>query len=595
MAYCKEVRHSGLKKYRLIKNKDRRVVTQMAAAQLAQWEAMWARQCDLEKKRRDREAMMSERTRAAERKRLDREAMMSERTRATERKRFDREAIAQDREAKMREAIERTREAEEALQQSRSILRHTLGVNDRIDWNALKDRSRFSTPQPRIHPLALPEKPDVRAAEFQVYATFLDALLVFPKMRKRRRAVAASAAAMARWKSEVSRLTDAQEKHEAIVKRELGAWQAEKAKFEADQRATNEAIDADREAYSRGDSNAVEDYCDLVLMRSEYPPTFPQEFTIEHRSETGTVIVEYRLPTMEDLPSIKDVKYVQARDEFKESVLSAAELKRLHEDVVYQIVLRTIHELLEADAIKALKAVAFNGVVDSVDRATGKRVRPCIVSMHVTADEFNAIDLGNVEPKACFRRLKGVSASTLAELTPVAPLLQLDRQEERFEGEYEVASKLSAGANLAAMPWEDFEHLVRELFEREFGGEGAEVRVTRADWDGGVDAVVFDPHPIRGGKIVIQAKRYTNTVSVSAVRDLFGTVLNEGAIKGVLVTTADYGPDAYSFAKDKPLTLLNGNNLLHMLQKHGQSFKIDLKEAKQTLSAEEQGRSGRQE
>ena len=135
--------------------------------------------------------------------------------------------------------------------------------------------------------------------------------------------------------------------------------------------------------------------------------------------------------------------------------------------------------------------------------------------------------------------------------------------------------------NLAAMDWEDFEHLIREVFEREFGNEGSEVKITRASRDGGVDAVVFDQDPLRGGKIVIQAKRYTNTVGVSAVRDLYGTVVNEGANKGILVTTADYGPDAYEFAKDKPLTLLSGNNLLHLLAKHGHDARIDLKEAKQ--------------
>ena len=99
---------------------------------------------------------------------------------------------------------------------------------------------------------------------------------------------------------------------------------------------------------------------------------------------------------------------------------------------------------------------------------------------------------------------------------------------------------------------------------------------------------MFDPDPIRGGKIVIQAKRYTNTVDVSAVTDLYGTVLNEGATKGFLVTTADYGPDAYEFAKGKPLTPLNGGNLLHMLERHGWKARIDLQEARRL--AAEQGR-----
>jgi restriction system protein len=100
-----------------------------------------------------------------------------------------------------------------------------------------------------------------------------------------------------------------------------------------------------------------------------------------------------------------------------------------------------------------------------------------------------------------------------------------------------------------------------------------------------VDAVAFDPDPIRGGKIVIQAKRYTNTVGVSAVRDLYGTIMNEGATKGILVTTADYGADSYNFAKGKPITLLNGGNLLHLLEKHGHRAKIDIKEAKVLLSS----------
>jgi restriction system protein len=135
------------------------------------------------------------------------------------------------------------------------------------------------------------------------------------------------------------------------------------------------------------------------------------------------------------------------------------------------------------------------------------------------------------------------------------------------------------------LSWEEFEHLIRELFEKEFSSNGGEVKVTQASRDGGVDAVAFDPDPIRGGKIVIQAKRYTNTVGVSAVRDLYGTVMNEGATKGILVTTADYGPDAYEFAKNKPLTLLNGSNLLFLLEKHGQKARIDLTEAKRLQSS----------
>lgn len=147
-------------------------------------------------------------------------------------------------------------------------------------------------------------------------------------------------------------------------------------------------------------------------------------------------------------------------------------------------------------------------------------------------------------------------------------------------------SGIDDSINIAAMDWGDFEHLVRELFEKEFSKNGGEVKVTRASRDGGVDAIAFDPDPLRGGKIVIQAKRYTNTVGVAAVRDLYGTLLNEGATKGILVTTSDYGSDAYNFAKGKPITLLNGSNLLYLLEQHGHKAKIDLSEAKKILEKE---------
>ena len=159
-------------------------------------------------------------------------------------------------------------------------------------------------------------------------------------------------------------------------------------------------------------------------------------------------------------------------------------------------------------------------------------------------------------------------------------MIRLDTNDKRFVDGKEVLARMASGENLASMDWEDFEHLCRQLFERAFAASGAEVKITQASRDQGVDAIIFDPDPLRGGKIVIQAKRYTNIVDVSSVRDLYGTVHNEGAIKGILVTTSHYGPDSYSFAKDKPLTLLDGPQLLGLLEQHGYKFRIDLAEAK---------------
>jgi restriction system protein len=295
--------------------------------------------------------------------------------------------------------------------------------------------------------------------------------------------------------------------------------------------------------------------------------------------------MDYELPPIDVFPSIKDVRYIAARGEFKRTPIPESQRKRMYDDALYRITLASLYKLFQSDIVDAIRAVVFNGWVESIDKATGARIHPCILSIQVNKQEFLNINLAQVDPRLCFKKLKGVCGSRLAEMNPVQPVISLNKQDPRFVDAYNVAETLNDGTNLAAMDWLDFENLIRELFEKEFSQNGGEVKITQASRDGGVDAVAFDPDPIRGGKIVIQAKRYTNVVGVSAVRDLYGTVHNEGATKGILVTTSDFGPDAYEFAKGKPLTLLSGSELLYLLQRHGYRARIDLADAKKLLLA----------
>jgi restriction system protein len=322
----------------------------------------------------------------------------------------------------------------------------------------------------------------------------------------------------------------------------------------------------------------------MVLNNSKYPESFPNNFEIEFNPENGILIIEYQLPSQKDIPAVKEVTYVASRKQLKEILIPESQMNKLYDNTIYKITLRTLHEISESDIVNAIDTISFNGWVKSINKATGKEENNCILSIQVKKTEFMNIDLSRADPKTCFKALKGVASSKLSTLTPIQPILQMNRYDKRFVDSYEFVNEIDTSTNLAAMDWYDFENLIRELFEKEFRPHGGEVKITQASRDGGVDAVAFDPDPMRGGKIVIQAKRYTNTVGVSAVRDLYGTVINEGATKGILVTTADYGSDAYNFAKDKPLTLLNGSNLLHLLEKHGHHAKIDLREAKRILN-----------
>lgn len=550
MSYVIEVSHDGLHKYRVIRGTDRYVVQQKAAALNAQWDAEWERKCEVEARRQQR---------------ID---------------------VIASREASKQQAIDLTEAAREQLEDVRGVLAHALQVDDRVDWESLKDRSPFAE-RPPASP-ARPVKPIRPAPSDAKYKPKRD-LFTFLFTSARQKADALAQQLYHRdielFEAEDRRLDKEYETSVTRYEKDLRAWERRKAEFEQLQADNCAVIDERKAAVEAGDRGAVIDFMDLVLTKSVYPGFMNVDFELDYEPETGAAIVEFELPAPADLPTLSEVRYVQSRDEFAEKHISEAEAARLYDSLIYQIALRTLHELFEADEHRHLTRITFNGWVSFVDRATGADRRACIVTVGANRPDFEKIDLSRVDPKECFKSLKGVAAAKLVGLAPVAPLDRIKREDSRFIDSVEVLSSVDQTSNLAAMDWKEFEQLVRQVFEAEFAAANGEVHVTQASRDGGVDAVIFDPDPIRGGKIIVQAKRYTNTVEVSSVRDLYGTVVNEGATKGILVTTAQFGPDARKFAQDKPITLIDGGNLLYLLEKMGVKARIDLREAKQLLAS----------
>lgn len=446
-------------------------------------------------------------------------------------------------------------------------------------WKNLKDSTAFTDRRPKKP--NTPSKPEAPKAEFYApQLSTIDRILASRRRKKESEAAAKFQAATEIWRNECSIVDLAHQKNLDEHLRAVREWEQARASHDTKKAEQHSQIDMLRQKYQVSDAAAVEFFFTEVLNNSSYPESFPEGNTVSFNQSSGVLIIDFELPNHAAFPAIKEVKYIATRQEFQEVPVSDSWLKRVYDEALYQIALRTLHEVFTADDTGVLKSVVFNGWVHSIDKATGAETHGCILSIQVSREEFLQVNLSQVEPKACFRKLKGVASSKLTELTPVRPILTINREDHRFVEAYSVVETLDDRTNLAAMDWVDFENLIRELFEKEFSKNGGEVKITQASRDGGVDAVAFDPDPIRGGKIIIQAKRYTNVVGVSAVRDLFGTVHNEGANKGILVTTSTYGPDAYEFAKGKPLTLLSGAELLSLLAAHGHRAKIDIREAR---------------
>lgn len=114
--------------------------------------------------------------------------------------------------------------------------------------------------------------------------------------------------------------------------------------------------------------------------------------------------------------------------------------------------------------------------------------------------------------------------------------------------------------SIRAMSWKAFELLVGEAFRR----QGYTVEETGLGCaDGGIDLLLRKP----GKTVLVQCKQWrSKQVPVTVVREMFGLLNHHNASAVIIVSTGDYTADARRFAMGKPIELINGDQLLAMMQ-----------------------------
>jgi restriction system protein len=350
----------------------------------------------------------------------------------------------------------------------------------------------------------------------------------------------------------------------AALDQARAAYEAQVAAAKAEAAARDAEVDTFQTHFEAGDVSAVVQYFSLVLDASDYPEDFPRKRRVAYVPESKQLVVEVEFPDANVIPSASEFRYVRSHDAIEPKARPIAQCRSLYADLVSQTTLRTVSELIRADYPEHAETIVVNGFVNTIDPATGTPKSPYLITLRVSRAAFVELELMQVDPMACLRKLNADVSRSPADLEPVRPVVDFNMVDPRFIEETDILSTLDQRPNLMELTPIEFEDLITNLF----GKMGLETRQTQASRDGGVDCVAWDNRPILGGKVIIQAKRYKNTVGVSAVRDLFGTLQNEGASKGILVTTGGYGAASFAFASGKPLELLDGANLLALLEDH---------------------------
>ena len=302
-----------------------------------------------------------------------------------------------------------------------------------------------------------------------------------------------------------------------------------------------------------------------ALATSTYPDRLHGSCAAMFRPEACELLIEYELPRQDAVPSVAAYRYMKTKDVVQPEPRKDAEIKKLYGQLIARVALRTLAEAFDATPPTLVSSIVFNGYVSAKDRATGKPVRPLLISTHATRDEFAEIvlDEPELDPEACLRAyLNAVISPHPYDLEAVRPVLQFDLSKYKFVEEMDVVAGLDSRMDLLALKPVEFEHLIRQLFE----AIGMKSWVTQASRDEGVDGVATNEDPIVGGLCIIQAKRYSKIVGLEAVHALAGVMEDKNAAKGVLVTTSWVGKASRDFAaRNGRIEIIEGRHLKSLL------------------------------
>ncbi|SOC47223.1 restriction system protein [Blastococcus aggregatus] len=317
-----------------------------------------------------------------------------------------------------------------------NVLTATLEVDDYVDLEDLRKKakhprfeSRHSSPIPAPAPIETPPEP--------VYVE-PDAPrgvgAVFGGKKKHAEAVAAAQAAFAQahqqWQqaaaavpmqqlSQLAEHKQAEDARQANLATDRARYDAECAERQREVDESNAELDELIRDLDAGTPEAIEEYLSIVFGNSVYPADWPWPPEYTYDAETKELEIQLHFPAPETLPTIRQYKYVRAKDEITSTEQTQKEQRERYAALVSNMTLRTLHEVWESDRRQKVDSISLIGSVSHVDPATGKDTVTPLVAAAVDRLTFEDIDLSRVAPGETLRHLGAVVSKNAHAITPI--------------------------------------------------------------------------------------------------------------------------------------------------------------------------------
>ncbi|MCX5286509.1 hypothetical protein [Streptomyces sp. NBC_00183] len=396
-----------------------------------------------EKRRRQQEAAGHRAHLAAQRqaeratKAYERAQLAAARSSAAERKAAEREAARLHVESRLAEVESMNASLAGDLADIDGLLTWTLDMDDYVDLESLKisavEHPPFtpgrmavpapSVPEPTYEPEPVYEEPAAPGG--------LSAMLGGKKRHQQaiEGARTAFADAHRHWEqakdaahSSYVKKAAQREKSEAKRVAELSAaeekYKQECEKREADASAHNAEVAKLINDLAFDVESAIQEYVGIVLSNSVYPEVFPVEHDHVFNLASRELSLKVSVPEPSSIPAVKAYRYVKAKDEIASTNLPVREKKERYANAVWQVAVRSLHEVFEADRAGKVHSIALAVGVDTVDPATGRPATVPLVIVAADRETFNGFDLAKVVPQATLQHLGAAMSKSPFDLVP---------------------------------------------------------------------------------------------------------------------------------------------------------------------------------
>lgn len=187
---------------------------------------------------------------------------------------------------------------------------------------------------------------------------------------------------------------------------------------EAQAAARNAALDSLINGLAFDVESAIDEYVGIVLANSIYPEVFPVEHNHAFALHGRELTLSTTVPDPSKIPVVKEHRYVKARDEIVATALPVREQKDRYANTVWQVAVRTLHEIFEADRAGKIHSIALTVGIETVSSATGLPATVPLVIVAADRETFTKFDLSNVIPKATLEHLGAALSKSPSDLTP---------------------------------------------------------------------------------------------------------------------------------------------------------------------------------